>query len=155
MGKIKDKLFEQDAHSDIDADISDAVGTSMSPPLVAAELAQLKDQIRMIEEGGNPERAGKSLLWIPLKSRRVLDHRVRADFSKLSRATDWVPFKATRKQQKKLLADESAEINDLLAAGRTVVARWRTCLVWLAWSRYLLTSPFGVLIRALAKTHIG
>lgn len=153
MGKIKDQLIEQGPDRYYEPEGADAAGTSMSPPQIAsAEHAFFLERERLLKL--RRLKTGK-FLWVPVRSLREIDRPKRAQFSKLSRATDWVPFKATRKQQKKLLADESAEISDLLAAGRTGVARWRKCLVWLAWSRYLLASPFGVLIRALARTHIG
>lgn len=66
--------------------------------------------------------------------------------------TDWVPSAVVRKRQKKLIADEIAEINEFRAAGRIGLARWRRIWLALHWSRYLLGAPFAAAARLIRNT---
>jgi len=71
------------------------------------------------------------------------------NFDFLRTLTAWVPFPEARKAQKLLLADEAAEILELLLERRIWCARWRTAWVAIHWCRYLLGEPFAALIRLL------
>ena len=73
----------------------------------------------------------------------------------LTKLTDWVPSAAIRKRQKKLIADEMAEIFEFEAQGRMRLARWRRAWLWVHWSRYLLSSPFTWVMKVFKKTTSG
>jgi hypothetical protein len=77
------------------------------------------------------------------------------DGKSLMQLTDWVPSAAVRKRQKKLIADEIAEINEFRAKARMGLARWRR--VWLAlhWLCYLLGAPIAAVVRIAKKTSAG
>ena len=156
MGRIKDHLIDQEAHVDIDAGyFAESEAPHVDPQRTTPGINYV----------GTPGKGGVLIrvkvarswraIWILRPGEQVQTAKTAPDFGRLSLLTDWVPFKATRKQQKKLLADESAEIGELLAANRVAVARWRTLLAYLAWARYLLSSPLGAAIRALTKTYTG
>lgn len=72
----------------------------------------------------------------------------------LSRLTDWVPFQGVRKCQRKLLADEQAEIAQFRSEGRLALARWRSAWAWAHWMRYLVSSPFAALL-TMVKGKVG
>ncbi len=73
----------------------------------------------------------------------------------LNLLTDWVPSKAVRKRQNKLLADESAEIAQFKKIGRRGLAKWRTAWAVAHWFRYLLTGPLVALVSAIRKFSTG
>lgn len=76
-------------------------------------------------------------------------------FRGLVALTDWVPSSATRKRQRKLLADEAAEILEFREQGRFWLARWRTMWAWWHWARYLVSAPIGAAVKALLKSASG
>lgn len=77
------------------------------------------------------------------------------DGKSLMQLTDWVPSAAVRKRQKKLIADEIAEINEFCVEGRMGLARWRCVWLTLHWTQYLLGAPFAAAVRLFRKTSAG
>lgn len=73
----------------------------------------------------------------------------------LAKLTDWVPFPSVRKKQRKLLADEFAEIDEFRSQGRYFLVRWRTAWAWVLWARYLLTAPLSYAAQAFLKATGG
>lgn len=74
---------------------------------------------------------------------------------RLMQLTDWVPSAVVRKRQRKLIADEIAEINVFRAEGRLWLARWRHFWLTLHWTRYLLGTPFAAAVQLFRKTSAG
>jgi hypothetical protein len=69
----------------------------------------------------------------------------------LMNVTDWVPFPSIRKRQKKLIADEAAEIAQFRKEKRHRLARWREMCLLLNWGQYLLTGPVTAVIKAFTR----
>lgn len=88
------------------------------------------------------------------RSRNPSVQDCRTPLSTLIVLTDLVPSRALRKKQKKLLADESAEIFVLLEQGRHSAAQWRTVWAWIHWVRYLVTSPISIALKAVKRFSI-
>ena len=84
--------------------------------------------------------------------RQNADNRQPLSGKSLMLLTDWVPSAAVRKRQKKLIADEIAEINEFRAADRIGLARWRCIWLALHWTRYLLGAPVAAAARLFRKT---
>lgn len=71
--------------------------------------------------------------------------------SGLAALTDWVPFPGIRKRQRKLIADEAAEITEFESGGRKRLAKWRRTWAWIYWFWYLISGPFSAAMRLLGK----
>jgi hypothetical protein len=103
-------------------------------------------------------KAGDQSLFYLRREFRLLDIKIVLTAEKrtlpnyLTKLTDWVPSAAIRKRQKKLIADEMAEIFEFEAQGRMRLARWRRAWLWVHWSRYLLSSPFTWVMKVFKKT---
>lgn len=72
--------------------------------------------------------------------------------SRLMHLTDWIPSKRIRSVQRKMLADEAAEIADLMARGEKKLVVWRSGWVWVNWTRYLISVPCLHILNILWKT---
>ena len=80
---------------------------------------------------------------------------VQFQFVHLTALTDWVPFKAIRKRQHKLITDDAAEIAEFLRDGKFALARWRTVWTWIHWFRYLVAGPIDAVIKLLRRFVAG
>ena len=82
-----------------------------------------------------------------------MSKRAPKPLTRLALLTDLIPLPATRKLQKKFLADEAAEILELKLAGRIGASRWRAGCAWVIWVGYLLRAPLNALLRVAFKSH--
>lgn len=71
--------------------------------------------------------------------------------ARLAALTDWVPSSVIRKRQRKLIADEAAEIAKFESEGRMRLAQWRRAWTWIYWCGYLISGPFSAAMRLFGK----
>jgi hypothetical protein len=125
------------------------------------EIHELKDLVAKAIEG--QESARRDLDFMRLVIVRIFRRRkslppekstpreARPPLNQLSSLTDWVPSPVIRKRQRKLLADETAEIIQFRTEGRKYLARWRLAWAWFYWFVYLLSTPFAMVTSAIRK----
>lgn len=65
-----------------------------------------------------------------------------------------MPFKSIRKVQKKLIADEYAEIAEFYKKGEFKKVKWRMFWLKIHWVRYLISHPISALLK-LTKKYIS
>ncbi len=113
-----------------------------------AQRLELKRSVHRLRHTFKVTPAVEELLAIPRAPQRQA-----RPLTQLTALTDLIPMPATRKLQRKFLADEAAEIHDLRLAGRVRAAQWRSGCAWVLWGWYLLRAPFSALLRVAFKSH--
>lgn len=68
---------------------------------------------------------------------------------RMERWNDLLPTAGLRKQNKKMIADQQAHIEELVKEGRAPAARWQVACTWGTWCWYVLKRPITELSKSL------
>lgn len=161
MGKLKDQLIDQ-------ADMAD-----LSSEAFAELMHKREQELHRGPQDAWDEMMEQVLLNQPARSRakkaeaKPKSTRKRSavvstppstagrSLTGLQKLTDWIPFRGIRTCQRKLLADDLAEIQEFKKQGRFRLARWRAFWTWIHWLQYLLSSPLAAAMSAWKKFQAG
>ena len=92
--------------------------------------------------------------FLIINNRVEQPHNINKKFAVLSSLTDYVPSRSIRKKQKKLIADESAEILEFASRGENLKVNWRLFWLRIHWFRYLVTPPLMAMLKFANKYKI-